>query len=132
MVRTFLLDAHLLGQFWIDVASAATFISNHLPTPLSDGHSPYKKLFHKILDYSFLRMFECKCFPTILSTQQKLEPRSKQCVFIGYASNYKVYRCLDPITGRVYISRHVLFHEDVFPYRTLQSPQSQRHNIFLL
>jgi len=73
-------------------------------------------------------VFGCECVPTILSAHHKLEPQSKQCVFIGYASNYKGYRCLNPTTGRVYISRHVLFHEDVFLYLILQSPQSQNHN----
>ncbi|CAH9076868.1 unnamed protein product, partial [Cuscuta europaea] len=43
-------------------------------------------------------------------------------VFLGYASEYKGYRCLDPKTGRVYISRHVrFFHEDIFPYSQLVS-----------
>ena len=33
--------------------------------------------------------------------------------------DYKDYRCLDPVTNKVFISRHVLFHEHKFPYRTL-------------
>ena len=119
MARTFLLDAHLPGQFWVDVAYAATFIINRLPTSLLDGHSPFEKLFHKILNYSFLRVFGCECFPTLFNCQHKLEPWSKYCVFLGYASHYKGYRCFDPTTGLVYVSCHVLFHEDVFPYPEL-------------
>lgn len=43
-------------------------------------------------------------------------PRSIKCVFVGYSVSDKGYRCLDRATGRVYISRHVVFNEDVFPF----------------
>ncbi|KAB2626042.1 hypothetical protein D8674_017702 [Pyrus ussuriensis x Pyrus communis] len=32
---------------------------------------------------------------------------------------YKGYRCLHPPTGRVYLSRHVIFNEDSYPYGVL-------------
>ena len=56
---------------------------------------------------------------TILNPPHKLSSRSRRCIFIGYAFNYKGYRCLDPQTDQVYVSRHVLFHKDVFPYPDL-------------
>lgn len=39
--------------------------------------------------------------------------------YFGYNDRYKGYRCLFPPTGRVYISRHVLFDESCFPFSTL-------------
>lgn len=41
--------------------------------------------------------------------------RSKKCIFLGYNSNYRGYRCLDPATKRIYLSRHVIFNEKSFP-----------------
>lgn len=38
-------------------------------------------------------------------------------VFIGYNEKHKGYHCLHPPSGRVYISRHVLFEEKTFPYK---------------
>jgi len=35
--------------------------------------------------------------------------------FLGYATNYKGYRCLDPTTGTIYVIHHVIFHENIFP-----------------
>ena len=129
MTCTLLLVAQFHGQFWVDAAYAAPFIINWLPAPLLDGHSPYEKLFHKTPNCTFLRVFGCECFPTILNNQNKFEPRSTNCVFLSYASHYNGYRCLDPTRGRAYVSRHVLFHEDAFPYPDLQSQESKAHDI---
>uniref|UniRef100_A0A0E0E2C1 Reverse transcriptase Ty1/copia-type domain-containing protein n=1 Tax=Oryza meridionalis TaxID=40149 RepID=A0A0E0E2C1_9ORYZ len=34
----------------------------------------------------------------------------------GYPQDHKGYRCFDPTTNRIYISRHVMFDEHSFPY----------------
>jgi hypothetical protein len=49
----------------------------------------------------------------------KLQFRSKQCVFLGYSHQYKGFKCLDVCTGRIYISRDVIFYENVTPFATL-------------
>ncbi|KAI5337531.1 hypothetical protein L3X38_016802 [Prunus dulcis] len=46
----------------------------------------------------------------------KLQPRSLECVFVGYSDRHRGYRCFHPPTGRFYTSRHVVFHEDKFYY----------------
>jgi hypothetical protein len=56
------------------------------------------------------------CVAFIYNNKHKLEFRSKPCVFIGYSSHHKGYKCLDLETGRVYISRDVIFDEAVFPF----------------
>jgi hypothetical protein len=38
------------------------------------------------------------------------------CVFLGYSSSHLGYRCLDLESHRIYISHHVCFHENVFPF----------------
>jgi hypothetical protein len=40
-------------------------------------------------------------------------------VFLGYSSRNKGFKCLEPSTGRVYISRDVIFDESVFPFESL-------------
>jgi hypothetical protein len=40
------------------------------------------------------------------------------CVFLGYSAMHKGYKCLDHRTGRIYISRDVIFDEAVFPFAT--------------
>jgi histone deacetylase 1/2 len=51
--------------------------------------------------------------------QRKLSFRSIQCVFLGYSQFHKGFKCLEPKSGRVYISRDVIFDETVFPFETM-------------
>jgi histone deacetylase 1/2 len=40
-----------------------------------------------------------------------LDYRSTSWVFLGYSSSHLSYCCLDLSSHRIYISRHILFHE---------------------
>jgi len=46
----------------------------------------------------------------------KLDFRSSPCMLLRYSSSHLDYYCLDLASQRIYVSRHVCFHEDVFPF----------------
>jgi len=130
---TLLAQSHLPLSYWVDAFFTATYLINRLPTPVLSNKSPYFTLLNKYPDYSLLKTFGCLCFPLLRSyNAHKLAFRSKKCVFLGYSSNHKGYRCLDPQTNRVYISRHVVFDELNFPAQdaliTTSNTRPLQHN----
>jgi hypothetical protein len=89
-------------------------IINRLPTTTLQHTSPYEKLYKKSPDYQCLRVFGCLCYPLLRPYGlHRLEYISKPCIFLGY--QYVEYNCLEPITNKAYLSRHVVFYETSFP-----------------
>jgi len=65
-------------------------------------------------------MFGCHVY-VMCNTQErmKLDPKSRKCIFFGYADNVKGYCLWDPISHKVIVSRNVVFAEN-----ELQSEQT--------
>ncbi|KAI0500672.1 hypothetical protein KFK09_018888 [Dendrobium nobile] len=125
--RTLLLDAHLPSSFWYDAILTDVFLINRLSSPNTSSKSPYHLLYQNPPDYSILRPFGCRCFPwTKPLTPNKLAPRSVPYIFIGYTIHNKGFKCYDPATTKIIVSRHVLFDESLFPSITLpETPIAQ-------
>lgn len=113
-----LYQAQMSASLWVDAFLTANFLINLLPTTANtDKISPYAKLHGTTPIYTSLRVFGCACFPYLRPyAENKFDSKSLMCVFLGYSEQHKGYRCLYPLTGRVYLSRHVLFDENQFPY----------------
>jgi histone deacetylase 1/2 len=106
-------------RFWDEAFLTACYLINRMPTPVLNNTTPITRLLNQSPDYSFLRTFGCACWPSLRKyNSRKLEFRSKMCVFLGYSPMHKGYKCLDRSTGRIYISRDVIFDEHVFPFAT--------------
>uniref|UniRef100_A0A803P7H9 Reverse transcriptase Ty1/copia-type domain-containing protein n=1 Tax=Cannabis sativa TaxID=3483 RepID=A0A803P7H9_CANSA len=104
-------------KFWDEAFRAAVYIHNRLPTPDLRNQTPLEVLFKQKPDHEALRTFGCACFPNIRPyNKHKLEFRSAPCTFLGYSLNHKGYKCLDS-SGRMYISRDVIFDENSFPFK---------------
>lgn len=113
-----LYQAHLPYELWVEAFYTASFLSNLLPSSVNDKMvSPFELLNGKPPVYTALRIFGSACYPYLRPhAENKFDPKSLLCVFVGYNEMYKGYRCYHPPTGRVYINRHVLFDETRLPY----------------
>ena len=61
-----------------------------------------------------LKVFGCTVYVHIPNQlRNKLEPRAEKCVFIGYASNKKGYKCFNPTTRKFHITMDVNFVERI-------------------
>jgi Reverse transcriptase (RNA-dependent DNA polymerase)/gag-polypeptide of LTR copia-type/GAG-pre-integrase domain len=117
-----LIHADIPLKFWDTIFQSVTFVINRLPSPTTGDISPFEKLFNQKPDYNLLHTLGCACYPLLRPyTKHKLEPRSAQCIFLGYSTIYKGYFCLQPETARIYISRNVNFDENVFPFKVCKS-----------
>ena len=83
----------------------------------------------------------CVLIPSHL--RNKLDPRAEKCVFVGYATNKKGYKCFNPITRKFHITMDVHFVENtIFFHKLLFKGREKmkisfgifllQHQIFLL
>ncbi|WZZ19965.1 hypothetical protein YC2023_121352 [Brassica napus] len=103
--------------YWTYAFATAVYLINRMATPILSMKSPFESLFGQVPNYSKLRIFGCLCFPWLRPyTSHKLDSRSTPCTFLGYSTTQSAYFCLDRTTSRIYTSRHVVFHEYVYPF----------------
>jgi histone deacetylase 1/2 len=128
-----LANASMPLKFWDEAFLTATFLINLLPTKVLNFLTPTEKLLNVTPNYDSLRIFGCACWPNLRPyNKRKLAFRSKQCVFLGYSALHKGVKCLDVSTGRVYISRDVVFDENFFPFASLNPNAGTRHRMEIL
>ncbi|KAC9592594.1 hypothetical protein E3N88_45594 [Mikania micrantha] len=109
--------AHLPLAFWSHAFQTAVHLINRLPTKILDFKSPFEKLYNTPPTYTKLKSFGCLCFPWLRPyAKSKIHPRSTKCIFLGYSSSKSAYKCYDPVTHRLYHSRHVEFIDHIFPF----------------
>ncbi|KAI3518158.1 hypothetical protein L1887_06607 [Cichorium endivia] len=123
IVRTLLTHASLPPSFWHHALSMATYILNILPSKTKNNLTPTRLLYRLHPTYTHLRTFGCLCYPLLPSTSiHKLANRSSPCVFLGYPSNHRGYKCYDLSSHKIIISRHVEFDENIFPFAKNTNP----------
>lgn len=79
--------------------------------------SPYELFYHKSPSLAHIRVIGCLAFATNISRNDKFAPKAKKAVFLGYAINNKGYKLLDVESKLVFVSRDVIFFEDIFPFQ---------------
>ena len=111
--------ASLPLKFWDFAFCTAVYLINRLPTTSLNFLVTYHMLFQQFPDYTFLKTFGCACFPLRRPyNNHKVDFRSAECLFLGYSTSHKGYKCMSS-SGRIYISKDVIFNESKFPYADL-------------
>lgn len=111
--RSMMFQMNIPKFYWSHTVLSAAYIINRLPTRILNGKSPWETLKNKKINLSHLRVFGCTCFVRIQSTRRdKFDPRAEKCIFLGYSSSQKGYKCYNPKTKKMIVSRDVKFDED--------------------
>ena len=119
VARSLYFQSRVPLEFWTEYVLTATFIINKTPSPLLQNKSPYQLPYITDVDYSIFKVFGCLAFTSILNTHRtKFQPRSRS-VLLGYPPGIKGYKLYDVQNKQIFISKDVIFHEEIFPFHTV-------------
>jgi hypothetical protein len=77
-----------------------------------DGKTPEEVFSGKVPDVSRLRTFGCKAWACVPDDKRtKLQARSIECTYLGFAPNHKAHILVQHATGGILTSRDVVFDE---------------------
>ncbi|QRW07704.1 Copia-like polyprotein/retrotransposon [Ceratobasidium sp. AG-Ba] len=110
--RAMRFDAQLPEKFWGYAILHAAHLWNITPKRRLNGQTPNEIFSGTIPNVSGLRTFGCKASARVPdSMRTKLQARSFECNYLGFAPNRKAHILLQRGTGRVFTSRDVVFDE---------------------
>ncbi len=107
-----LVDAKLPHKFWAEALSTAVYLKNRSPTKALRDLTPNEAWTKKKPKVEHLRVFGCDAYAHVPKDErQKLDTKSRKCIFLGYGAETKGYRLYDPKRAKVFFSRDVRFNE---------------------
>ncbi|MCO5556241.1 hypothetical protein L7F22_009787 [Adiantum nelumboides] len=113
-VGSMLSNAQLQNGFWAEVVATAVHLINKTPSKILEKDSVAEMVWSsKKPSYKHLRVFGCEAYNHVHKKfRNKLEPKSKKCVFLGYGDSGEMgYRLWDPESKKVVRSNDVYFNE---------------------
>ena len=117
VVRATTIAASTPSKFWGEAALTVVYTINRCPSPIV-------MLFGSSPSYDLLRVFGCVCFVLLQDHERNKLQSSRLCCFLGYGIGQKGYRCYDPISKHLCVSRHVVFWEHKMFYQLPHIPVS--------
>jgi hypothetical protein len=103
----------------------AAYLIDRMPSRILGMKSPAELLLGQREFKLPPKVFGCVCFvrdhrPSV----GKLDPQAVKCIFVGYSSTQKGYKCWDPVGRKLFISMDVTFWE-FEPYYTKKGDLDQ-------
>ncbi|RDX96700.1 hypothetical protein CR513_20609, partial [Mucuna pruriens] len=117
VARAFLFQMSIPNVYWGEAVITTGYLINRLPTWVLNGISPIKHMLSFFPSSPLMlslpsRVFGCVAFVHSHNSHRgKLDPKAVKCVFIGYPSNKKGFKCYHPLSHRFFVSMDVTFHE---------------------
>ena len=115
--RALIFHQNVSKIYWGEVVLTTTYMINRLPSRVLGFKTPMETLsqFYPNLsttNHLIPRIFGCSAFVHVHSHNRgKLDPRAIKCIFVGYSSTQKGYKCYHPPTRIFFVSIDVTFEE---------------------
>lgn len=100
------------SRFWAECIKTAAHVINRLPQARLSFVSPFEKLWNLKPVVSHFRVFGSVCNVFIPDhLRSKFDIKAVQCIFASYDDQRTGWRCIDPTTNRIHVSRNVVLIE---------------------
>lgn len=135
VARTIMFESNVPSRFWGDAVLTSAYLINRMPSKILKFQSPIQKFaehFPKshLLNSIPQKVFGCTAF-VYNEGGSKLDPRALKCIFLGYSSTQKGYKCFCPLTNKSYVTSNVKFLEKQ-PYFSKPPIQGERRSEWLV
>jgi hypothetical protein len=105
-------EKNLPNYLWVEMVATIIYIINRTPTMVVHGMTPEEKFISKKPNVTHHRLFGCITYVHVPDMKRsKLNPKAKNCIFIGYFLKQKGYRFFNPSTQKLQVSKDVVFDE---------------------
>ena len=114
-IRSTLIKAGLTQKLWAESLMTVAYILNRLPKT-GQNLTPHEIFFKRKPSAKHLKTFGCLCYAHIdkPNAANKLDARSKLCIFLGYNRPASGYRLMEIGSNNIIDARNVTFLEDKF------------------
>jgi hypothetical protein len=103
----------LPGWFWGEAVVTTVYLLNRVPCKAVEGRTPFEVWYGRKPGVHHLKVVDCIVYVRNTTPHlKKLEDRGRKMIFVGYERGSKAYRAYDPLSGRVTITRDVVFDEE--------------------
>ncbi|RVW58055.1 Retrovirus-related Pol polyprotein from transposon RE1 [Vitis vinifera] len=138
VARSLMFSMNVPKLFWGQAVLTAAYLINRMPSRVLKFQTPCQTLLKSFPTTRLIstvppKIFGCSVFVHINQQHRsKLDPRSLKCIFLGYSSNQKGYKCYSPVTRKFYNSMDVTFFETqpYYPKNDIQGENSTQEYQF--
>ena len=127
-LKSMLSNAYLLDGFWAKTLATIVHLINRSPNKRLDMRVAEELWSNKPPSYKHLRVFGCKAYCHIpKELWNKLEPKSKKCISLGYGEPSEMgVRLWDPDSRNIVYSHSVFFDESKMHKNTVTTMEIRR------